>query len=194
MSAPERGPPEPAPLAPAPIEPGPLEPVSIRALRAFGRMLLRVPRSLGFVPPLLWAGLIFFGSSQPAPKVGVPGIAGGVIENLAHAVEYGILAALLALCVRRERGWVVLGRASVAAILVICAVYAASDEWHQSFVPNRDATIYDVITDVCGAASTLACIDAIGRASSAGRTLAVRFATGLLVCLAAATLATFEPW
>lgn len=172
----------------------PAEPAAVRALRAFGRGLLRVPRSLGFVPPLLWAGLIFFGSSQPSPKIGPTGIAGPVIENFAHAVEYGIFASLIALCVRREAGWVVLERASVAWILVFIAVYAASDEWHQSFVPNRDATIYDVITDISGAASTLACIDALGRARDAGRVLAVRFVTGLAICLAAATLATFEPW
>lgn len=35
--------------------------------------------------------------------------------------------------------------------LVIAAVYAASDEWHQSFVADRSAEWSDVLLDSCGA-------------------------------------------
>lgn len=33
---------------------------------------------------------------------------------------------------------------------IISALYAASDEFHQHFVPGRDASIFDVGTDVLG--------------------------------------------
>ena len=97
---------------------------------------------------------------------------------------------------RDELGeWVDLGFRASAAILVFVLLYAASDEWHQSFVPKRDASAFDVLTDVVGAASTLACIAAIGRRVDAGRTLAVRFVLGLSVCVASASLATYGfPW
>ena len=165
---------------------------TVRALRSLGRVLLLVPRRFGFLPPFLWAVLIFLGSSQPSPTIGAPGLVPPVIENFAHAVEYGIFAALLALLLPRREGWVALDRASILLILVFVLLYAASDEWHQSFVPNRDASVYDVITDVAGAAATLACIDALGR-EKAGGIFTFRFAIGLAVCLAAAILATVEP-
>lgn len=34
--------------------------------------------------------------------------------------------------------------------LLICVLYAASDEWHQSFIPNRSAALKDVLLDSCG--------------------------------------------
>ena len=165
----------------------------IRGLRAFGRGLLRIPRRFGIVPPILWAALIFYGSSHPAPSIAAPGITGAVIENCGHAVEYGIFAALLALCARRTSGWIVLDRATVGWIVAAVVVYAASDEWHQSFVPHRDASVYDVITDVVGGVSTLACIDALGEGRAAGR-FTLRFVIGFAASLAAAVLATIEPF
>jgi hypothetical protein len=165
----------------------------IRALRAFGRGLLWIPRRYGFVPPILWAALIFYGSSHPAPSIAAPGITGAVIENCGHAVEYGIFAALLALCARRTAAWIVLDRATLGWIVAVIVLYAASDEWHQSFVPHRDASVYDVITDVVGGVSTLACIDALGERRDARR-FTLRFALGFAASLAAGVLATIEPW
>lgn len=36
--------------------------------------------------------------------------------------------------------------------LVLSILYAASDEWHQSYVPGRSASWTDVMVDVCGIA------------------------------------------
>ena len=179
-------------MASEPPAPGSL-PLAVGLLRSVGSFLLRVPRRLGFLPPLLWAGLIFAASSRTLPDIGVRGPVPSTVENLGHAVEYGILAALLALSAPRRDGWVVLDRRTVVLILGLCALYAASDEWHQSFVPHRDATPYDVLTDGVGAAATLACIDALGKLSDVRRTFSLRFAIGLLASLAAAILATSEP-
>jgi len=36
-------------------------------------------------------------------------------------------------------------------VLLVCGVYAVSDEFHQSFVPSRTATARDVGIDAAGA-------------------------------------------
>jgi len=166
---------------------------SVAILRAIGSLLLRIPRRWAFLPAILWAGLIFVASSQPAPSIGgdVPFL--GLLENFAHALVYGVLAVWLALAAPRRGGWVELRPPAVAAILLAVLLYGASDEWHQSFTPGREATALDVVTNVAGAVATLACIAALGRGHSAGRALWIRIALGLFACLAAAYFATYGP-
>jgi VanZ family protein len=41
--------------------------------------------------------------------------------------------------------------ACAGGAFAIALLYAASDEWHQSFVPSRDGTLHDVIIDGAGA-------------------------------------------
>jgi len=69
------------------------------------------------------------------------------IRKGAHVTEYAILAFLVIrtlLAMRWER-W----RAIVIGA-VISVAYAASDEWHQSFVPNRTGHAIDVAVDSIG--------------------------------------------
>jgi VanZ family protein len=40
----------------------------------------------------------------------------------------------------------------VLLVIGLCALYGASDEFHQAFVPYRTPDILDWITDVAGAA------------------------------------------
>ncbi|MDI1321017.1 MAG: VanZ family protein, partial [bacterium] len=40
--------------------------------------------------------------------------------------------------------------------LLLAAVYAATDEFHQSFVPGRTASLGDVLIDITGAFVALA--------------------------------------
>lgn len=99
-----------------------------------------------------WAALIFAVSSLPNP----PGTSGGEWKSqLAHFTEYAILAAL-ALAAARHR-W---PRSPLALAVLACwaaaALYGMSDEFHQSFVPNRDANWLDVGFDTMGAAAGLA--------------------------------------
>ncbi len=72
------------------------------------------------------------------------------IRKLAHWAEYFILAVLLigALNSKFER---IIPKRRILIAVMIAAVYAAIDEWHQSFVPSRDATTRDVFIDTMGA-------------------------------------------
>jgi len=50
------------------------------------------------------------------------------------------------------------------------AVFAASDEFHQSFIPSRTASVKDVMIDTCGAAIALAlCVKLRRRSRSVRR-------------------------
>jgi VanZ family protein len=71
------------------------------------------------------------------------------IRKMAHVTEFGLFSIFVFHGIRRGRfGW----RFSWAlATLVIAATYAGLDEWHQSFVPLREARVRDVAIDVLGA-------------------------------------------
>jgi VanZ family protein len=72
------------------------------------------------------------------------------IRKAAHVSEYAILAVLL---YRAFVHTVFQSRRALSAgiVLLSCAAYAASDEFHQSFVPSRTASLRDVMIDLCGA-------------------------------------------
>jgi VanZ family protein len=80
-----------------------------------------------------------------------------LIRKCAHLTEYGLLAILVWRAMNRagrvrDSGmsapeiWRTLGLA-----LLICVPYAASDEFHQSFVPSRSSSVRDVAIDAVGA-------------------------------------------
>ncbi len=81
-----------------------------------------------------------------------------VVRKGAHVTEYAILYLL---SWRAFRGRDTAGRwnwrtATVALLFV--ALFAASDEFHQSFIPSREASIRDVLIDVAGALFSLLCL------------------------------------
>ena len=47
--------------------------------------------------------------------------------------------------------------------LALTALYAASDELHQVFVPPRQGSVWDVLLDTLGGAVGLLCLWAVGR-------------------------------
>jgi VanZ family protein len=75
-----------------------------------------------------------------------------VVRKCAHVTEYAILASLLfrALCQGRDHF-----RRAAAIALAISAISAALDEFHQSFVPSRTGSPYDVAIDIAGALAGL---------------------------------------
>lgn len=38
-----------------------------------------------------------------------------------------------------------------AGVVLFCLLYGVSDEWHQSFVAGRDASVFDWLADTAGA-------------------------------------------
>jgi VanZ family protein len=71
-----------------------------------------------------------------------------LLRKAGHVTEYGILAVLL------FRGWRSfshdLWSRSIAALL-IAIIFAASDEFHQSFFASRTASLGDLLIDSSGA-------------------------------------------
>lgn len=94
-----------------------------------------------------WAGLLFWASSRPSP---FPFLPTGLLshDKLLHALAYAVLAALVlaAIASRRRRAL-----AAVALAASLATAYGATDEWHQSRVPNRDADPKDLAADAVGA-------------------------------------------
>jgi len=101
------------------------------------------------LPALLYAGLIFLVSSIPQIPTELPSFTLG--DKLVHSLEFGVFGWLLW---RSASRWRLSARqiTYLIVILLVGAVYAASDEIHQLFVTGRDSNIYDWIADVIGLA------------------------------------------
>jgi len=105
-----------------------------------------------WVPAVLYAGAIFFLSSQSHPEEQLPSfLLENVSDKVLHAVEYGILAVLCFRTFRWAAGPAVARQAVVLAI-VTASVYGITDEVHQLFVPFRESSWQDWLADTIGAA------------------------------------------
>ena len=72
-----------------------------------------------------------------------------ITRKVAHVVEYFILGSLLFCAYRSDSSLTWHPKWTIWAIITII-LYAVSDEFHQSFVPSRTASIVDVSIDVVG--------------------------------------------
>lgn len=97
-----------------------------------------------WLPALLWMALLFALSSRSFRD------APSGLSPFVHFGEYFILGLLLLFALTRTSGWRA-GPIMLAAV-VLAGLYGISDEWHQSFVPERFADPVDVLVDVVGAA------------------------------------------
>ena len=95
-------------------------------------------------PPLLWMAVLFALSSRPAL-----GVAGQIPDWLTHGGAYLLLGALL--CRALAGGWKPLSAGGALSAVLLATLYGISDEYHQSFVPGRDASAGDVAKDFGGA-------------------------------------------
>ncbi|MFH0780716.1 MAG: VanZ family protein [Pseudomonadota bacterium] len=93
-------------------------------------------------------GAIFMLSEQPGDTLYLPPLFG--IDKLAHLAVYGALAATLIFAFSRKYKEM---RPRVVMVVtpIFCLCYGISDEFHQSFVPGRSPSGWDVLADVCGA-------------------------------------------
>lgn len=101
-----------------------------------------------WLPPVMWAAVIFAFSSRPTATVSEIYWSDFFFKKFIHLVEYGILATLL------YRGLINSKMQKTKAgylSILLSFLYGASDEFHQSLTPGRDPTLRDVIIDTVGA-------------------------------------------
>jgi len=105
-----------------------------------------------WLPVVLYAGMIFFWSSQSHPEEQLPSfLLKDVSDKVLHAVEY---AGLGGLCYRAFR-WGASGQVASRALLfaiTAASLYGITDETHQLFVPFRESSWQDWLADTAGAA------------------------------------------
>ncbi len=101
-------------------------------------------------PALLIMAAIFAASAQPKGALPDFGARDLLVKKLGH---FGIYAALAWALLRglTHGGRPLTWRAAIVAI-VLAGLYGASDEYHQSFVAGRGATVVDVLIVTAGAA------------------------------------------
>jgi len=87
-------------------------------------------------------------------------------DRLEHFVEYFILGWLIILALAGFTNVMVSGMRFGAA-WIFGVLHAITDELHQSFVPNRDASLNDVLFDTAGLTVAIFLIALLLRATSA---------------------------
>ena len=119
-------------------------------------------------PALLWSAVIFGASTdtfspshtgsllEPVLRWLIPSISAEIIDAIhlfirksAHFIEYFIFFLFLYRGIRGDRGGWHWSRATGAWFIV--AAYSGLDEFHQSFVASRTASIWDSLLDSTGA-------------------------------------------
>jgi VanZ family protein len=77
-----------------------------------------------------------------------------ITRKIAHFTEYAILGFLAARAFRTSPNPAIRQRwFLICATLIV--VYALMDEYHQSFVPSRTASIFDSLIDMAGGLTAL---------------------------------------
>jgi VanZ family protein len=128
-----------------------------------------------WLPVFIWLGVIFAGSTDIFsaehasrylvpflrwldPHISISTIATVhfALRKLGHLIEYAVLAALFWRALLS--GTNLRARMSMlfVGVWVACAIFAVSDEFHQSFVASRSMSPLDVMIDISGAAVGLA--------------------------------------
>ena len=137
-----------------------------------------------WLPVVLWMGLIFGGStdllsSQKTSRIIAPLMrwlnpnvseetiraVQTVVRKGGHVAEYSVLAVLLWRARRKPfrndpRLW---SWPEATRVVFYSGLYAATDEFHQWFIPSRGASVWDALLDMLGAATGLLALWWLGR-------------------------------
>jgi hypothetical protein len=127
-----------------------------------------------WLPLAAWMALIYWLSDQPVlpHPMRQYGISDFLYDSVAHGVTFGLLA-LLAYRALPGRGPAPWRWAALWALF-----YGLADEWHQSFVPGRTASLADLAMDAAGIAVAVALILVWRRWGPAGLQPVVRRLAG----------------
>jgi VanZ family protein len=145
---------------------------------SFAAMLIRPQLIRAWLPAVLWMAAIFVGSTDVLssehtsrfigpllrwlkPDISEPAVNAiqFAVRKCGHLSEYAVLAVLFRRALHLSASvplepW---NWKNAFWALALSALYAASDEFHQSFVATRYASILDVGIDSAGAALGLGC-------------------------------------
>lgn len=102
---------------------------------------LRNPQFQRWALVVVWMVVIFAFSAQPKDNLDLGQDVW--VSKLAHVIEYAVLGWLVQRASGVRRAWWV--------SLLVAVAYAATDEFHQSFVPGRTSRVTDVLIDAVGA-------------------------------------------
>jgi VanZ family protein len=122
-----------------------------------------------WLPVLIWLCVIFVGSTdvlsaeqtsrfvEPFLRWLKPDISSETLaqihffaRKLGHIFEYALLAIFLWRALRSGANLRVKISILVVVVWFVCAIFAATDEFHQSFIPSRTASPNDVVIDIFG--------------------------------------------
>jgi VanZ family protein len=128
-----------------------------------------------WMPVIVWMTIIFLGSTDILsaehtsrflvpflrwfdPQISLAALAQiqFAIRKLGHLTEYAILAMLFWRALGSGTRWQMKMSILFFVAALVCAIFAASDEFHQSFVPSRTSSPADAMIDICGALTGLA--------------------------------------
>jgi VanZ family protein len=88
-------------------------------------------------------------SATPSDEMVSFGVYDLLVKKGSHMVGYGLLALAFLRAIGYQR------KNHIPLVLLLVFLYAASDEFHQSFVPGRNASPVDVGIDLVGAVLAL---------------------------------------
>ena len=101
-----------------------------------------------FIPMVCIMGIIFYVSHQPYDFAPLPPLVG--FDKLLHVIAYSTLAGTF---LYGLQPFTHSSNRSFSALVVVlfCIIYGISDEYHQSFIPGRFSSFWDVLADGLGA-------------------------------------------
>ena len=113
------------------------------------------PHKMHAALPLAWMGVLYWISSIPGtPSPEDPAVyvvfhwTPPELQNALHVPAYAVLGAAWR---RALDAWLRAPGARAYGAFAVTSAYGLLDEWHQSFVPGRYASLTDVALDVAGA-------------------------------------------
>jgi len=106
-----------------------------------------------WLPPLLLMAVIYYLSDQTDLSSGL-GLIDTIGRKFVHALEYALLCGLWWRALRTRMD----AAAALAPALAVSVAYAATDEYHQTFVEGRNGAPFDVAIDALGATAAVVVI------------------------------------
>jgi len=146
---------------------------------------LRVPRLLRWCVPASGMAVLWWSSSKQ-PGDDLPSFGGALFHNSMHVVAYACIGG---------SAWLAWSKSPVArphrlrscGAWAIATAYGVVDEVHQSFVPDRDCSLFDLVSDAAGAALAIALLRGLLGVSARWRVEAALAGGAALLGVLAAT-------